>query len=71
MCSHCGKSGHTVDTCFKTHGFPPNFKKGHGLAANCVSSDASDGEDQGSEEAQPVSNFNLTKEQYHGLLALL
>ncbi|KAK7280087.1 hypothetical protein RJT34_25149 [Clitoria ternatea] len=26
MCSHCGKFGYTVDTCYKKHGFPPHFK---------------------------------------------
>jgi len=25
-CSHCGKTGHTIDTCYKKHGFPPHFK---------------------------------------------
>ena len=71
-CSFCGKSGHTVETCFRKHGFPPNFKKGQGSAANAVSSDDCDEEDEVShEEAQPSSGFSLTKEQYQGLLALL
>ncbi|CAA7046104.1 unnamed protein product [Microthlaspi erraticum] len=26
VCTHCGYTGHTVDTCFKIHGYPPNFK---------------------------------------------
>ncbi|XP_050216130.1 uncharacterized protein LOC126667211 [Mercurialis annua] len=26
MCSHCGFSGHTVDICFKKHGYPPGYK---------------------------------------------
>ena len=25
-CIHCGKTGHTVDKCYKKHGFPPGFK---------------------------------------------
>ncbi|KAF9673562.1 hypothetical protein SADUNF_Sadunf10G0037000 [Salix dunnii] len=25
-CSHCGISGHTVDKCYKVHGFPPGYK---------------------------------------------
>ena len=25
-CTHCGKTGHTVDKCYKKHGFPPGFK---------------------------------------------
>ena len=26
VCTHCGKLGHTVEKCFKLHGFPPGFK---------------------------------------------
>ena len=26
ICTHCGKTGHTVDKCYKLHGFPPGFK---------------------------------------------
>ncbi|XP_050217290.1 uncharacterized protein LOC126668117 [Mercurialis annua] len=25
-CSHCGWNGHTVDSCYKKHGYPPNFQ---------------------------------------------
>ncbi|XP_047956313.1 uncharacterized protein LOC125202045 isoform X1 [Salvia hispanica] len=28
LCSHCGKSNHTVDKCFTLHGFPPGYGKG-------------------------------------------
>lgn len=26
ICSHCGKQGHTVNRCYKLHGFPPGYK---------------------------------------------
>lgn len=26
MCSHCGLLGHTIDQCFKIHGYPPGYK---------------------------------------------
>lgn len=26
ICSHCGYTGHTVDKCYKIHGYPPGFK---------------------------------------------
>lgn len=26
LCSHCGFSGHTVDECYKIHGYPSRFK---------------------------------------------
>ena len=25
-CSHCGVAGHTVEKCYKVHGYPPGFK---------------------------------------------
>ena len=26
MCTHCGFFGHTVDKCYKIHGYTPGFK---------------------------------------------
>ena len=26
MCTHCGLLGHTMDKCYKLHGFPPGYK---------------------------------------------
>jgi hypothetical protein len=26
VCTHCGIFGHTIDKCYKLHGFPPGFK---------------------------------------------
>ena len=26
VCSHCGYNGHTIDKCYKIHGYPPCFK---------------------------------------------
>ncbi|XP_042035068.1 receptor kinase-like protein Xa21 [Salvia splendens] len=28
LCTHCGKTNHTIDKCLALHGFPPNFGKG-------------------------------------------
>ena len=40
-CTHCGKTSHTVDKCYKKHGFPPGFKfKNKPFMAHQVSSDA-------------------------------
>ena len=26
LCTHCGIQGHTVDKCYKLHGYPPGYK---------------------------------------------
>ena len=40
VCTHCGKTGHTVDKCYKLHGFPPGFKfKNKSSMAHQVSSE--------------------------------
>ena len=26
ICSHCGVSGHTIEKCYRLHGFPPGYK---------------------------------------------
>ena len=34
LCTHCGKLGHTIDKCYKLHGFPPGFKFKNNKNAN-------------------------------------
>ena len=36
ICTHCGKSGHTVEKCYRLHGFPPGFKFRNKSMANQV-----------------------------------
>ena len=26
ICTHCGINGHTVENCYKKHGYPPGYK---------------------------------------------
>ncbi|KAL0004673.1 hypothetical protein SO802_012234 [Lithocarpus litseifolius] len=37
ICTHCGKSGHTANKCYRLHGFPPGFKFRNNSMANQVS----------------------------------
>lgn len=39
VCTYCGRPGHTVDTCFRKHGFPPGYKKGNGGYIHNIASD--------------------------------
>jgi len=32
VCSFCERTGYIVDTCYKKHGYPPNFGRGCGNA---------------------------------------
>ena len=66
VCTHCGKTGHTVDKCYKLHGFPPGFKfKNKPAMAHQVSSGSS------SEFVSPMHQFSaFTFEQCQQLLAL-
>ncbi|XP_010412414.1 PREDICTED: uncharacterized protein LOC104698703 [Camelina sativa] len=34
FCTHCGRSGHTVQKCYKLHGYPPGHKFGLRLPPN-------------------------------------
>ena len=36
VCTHCGKTGHTMDVCYRKHGFPPHFKFRNGPSAHNV-----------------------------------
>ena len=38
LCTHCGKLGHTIDKCYKLHGFPPGYKFKNKSMAHLVSS---------------------------------
>jgi hypothetical protein len=38
VCSHCGVTGHTIEKCYKIHGFPPGFKFTRNKSAGTSSS---------------------------------
>jgi hypothetical protein len=79
-CTYCGRGNHTIDTCFKKHGYPPGFRfrdgtvvgsKAHGGSSiNNVDCDTEEG------VAKPaVENDSrvaaLSTEEYQALMALL
>ncbi|XP_020225129.1 uncharacterized protein LOC109807015 [Cajanus cajan] len=79
VCSHCGKVGHTIDTCYRKHGFPPHFKfknQNHDLSLANAVSQVDNPDDDEQDVAGPKANmqsqqFGFTIEQYQGLLTLL
>ena len=66
ICSHCGVSGHTVEKCYRVHGFPPGYKFNRGK-------NASPNAHQVSPSAHQVSapQLSITYEQCQQLLDML
>ncbi|CAL1391679.1 unnamed protein product [Linum trigynum] len=64
VCTHCGGVGHTVDRCFKKHGYPPGYK-GKGK----VNAAIADEQAPSSAGVPSGESVVLTSEQYHTLLA--
>jgi hypothetical protein len=66
LCSHCGLHGHTVEKCYRLHGFPPGFKftKNKGGGSFHSANNVRDSE-------TPLSPLNITPEQCQQLLALI
>ena len=73
QCSFCGKSGHTIETCYRKHGFPPNYGNGKfNSNANSVQTEDSDESCKGSSEMTASGSLPaFTKEQYDSILALI
>ncbi|XP_065851381.1 uncharacterized protein [Euphorbia lathyris] len=78
ICSYCGKENHTVDQCYKKHGFPPNFKftKKRSFAANVFTQEGLDSQSiSPSIEVSGSTNFlqqqGFTSEQCQRLISML
>ncbi|XP_057950861.1 uncharacterized protein LOC131145679 [Malania oleifera] len=68
MCTHCNMFGHTIDKCFKLHGYPPGYKLKGRSSANQVSCT------QGTiieNSSQSQIQCPITKAQCEQLLAFL
>ena len=74
LCTHCNMLGHTIDKCYKLHGYPPGYKpKGRSNAnANQVSSQFSSNQGIVVENASTTSTqYPISKAQCKHLLAFL
>ncbi|MED6170648.1 hypothetical protein PIB30_117012 [Stylosanthes scabra] len=79
QCTHCGKTGHIVDICYKKHGYPPNFKPHFDKSnpvLNCMASidnteDDSDNLSDHQLGRSETTTNEFTLEQREALLALL
>jgi len=67
VCSHYGKTGHVIDTCYRKYGFPPQFNfKNHKVDCNNNQQNH-----EGSRSEVHSQQIGFILEQYQTLLALL
>ena len=64
LCTHCNMLGHTVDKCYKLHGYPPGYKQKGKFNVNQVSFP------QGTDAENTSAQCPITKAQCEQLLAL-
>ena len=74
-CTYCNGLGHTVDKCFKKHGYPPNFRpKGQGRGGSSSGNQYSGMANNAAmvtDVSQELSKLSLSPEQLNGLMALV
>uniref|UniRef100_A0A6N2MET4 Malectin-like domain-containing protein n=1 Tax=Salix viminalis TaxID=40686 RepID=A0A6N2MET4_SALVM len=63
ICTHCGLLGHTVEKCYKLHGYPPGYRANR----NKVNSVFQDSDSQNN----MIPQLSISQEQYQQLLALI
>jgi hypothetical protein len=72
VCTFCGRSNHTVETCYKKHGYPPHLQRNYnGSQANHASVENDVGESSSQHESGSVATTSITPEQYEKLMSLL
>ncbi|KAI5432658.1 hypothetical protein KIW84_020094 [Lathyrus oleraceus] len=75
VCTHCGRTNHTVDTCFVKHGYPPGYRNRTKPASNTQGSSQSHANTISHTAAQSEGNstpvFGFTQEEFQSLRAML
>lgn len=72
FCTNCKVSGHSIDRCFKIHGFPPGFKQNRYKKVAAVSQSTSEGAVTDSADIinSNASVNSISVEQYNHLVEL-
>ncbi|XP_021749630.1 uncharacterized protein LOC110715366 isoform X4 [Chenopodium quinoa] len=69
FCEYCKMSGHTVEICYKVHGYPPNnaaYKgKGRRIAAIVYSDEADDGSEK------PIETAHISSKDYSRMMQVM
>lgn len=71
VCTFFHRTGHTIDVCYRKHGFPPNFTKKQTSANASNAADTQNVMNTGTEGSLNNSSASITQEQYAQLIGLL
>lgn len=75
QCTFCGKENHTIDMCYKKHGFPPHFGKRSNASVNNVTTEENEDNVTANLEVSQGSTSHsgpiLTQEQYDIFVSLV
>lgn len=62
VCTFCHRTGHTIDVCYRKHGFPPNFTKKQTSANASNAADTQNVMNTGTEGSLNNSSASITQE---------
>lgn len=68
--THCGRTGHTIEVCYRKHGFPPHFGKGY-MVNNTTTNDGDDNGIVVSSSTVNNGSSPITQNQFEKLVNLL
>lgn len=82
ICTNCGKTNHTVESCYFIHGFPPGYQNNNnnsnsgitasnGKSAYVANAGSTQNEEEKSTGPDNKASISLSSEQYQGLIELL
>jgi len=69
-CTHCNRIGHTVDKCYKVHGYPPGHPRAN-QQSSCVGSTNLTSIDQSENQAPVMQDEIMSKDHIQQLISYL
>lgn len=70
-CSHCGRTDHIINTCYKKHGIAPNYGKLSSINNIYHEHDEAGDDADDSKSTKKINSYGFTKDQNEKLVSLL
>ncbi|KAI5421410.1 hypothetical protein KIW84_045010 [Lathyrus oleraceus] len=71
VCTHCGRTNHTIETYFIKHYYPPGFKNKAKACQSFPADNSTSNNGSTSAATSGTNSFGFTQEKYYSLLGLL